>query len=117
MDFATLKYTAGDTLPAITGRFTEDDNETGINLTGFEIHFSVNFPTPLTKVANLIDVADGTWSVLFAEGELIPGIWFAEIKVISPSGIYTMNEVTDPYTGDTEPLKVSISPSIEQETP
>lgn len=111
MDFNKIKLVAEDTLPAIAGRLLEDDGS-AIDITGFVITLHIGYEEPLIKTADIPVGTDGYFSFPWAGADLKPGIWPAEVQIVSPSGKHTLQEVVSPYTGEKSKLKLHITAGI-----
>jgi hypothetical protein len=102
-----IELVEGDTLPLLTGVVTKDDGTPEDIANGWSIELHIDYPTPLVKAATIPIGTVGYFEFGWQSGDLIPGLWPAEIQITSPIGIETYQRTTDD-----EILKLRISPQI-----
>jgi len=88
----TFEIIEGDTLPLITGTLMEDDGVTPVDIAGFDIKLHIGYDEPLVKTAVIPLGTDGAFSFPWLAGDLLPGLWPAEVQITSPSGILTLQK-------------------------
>lgn len=95
-----------DTLPTLGGTVLKDDG-TPEDITGWVISLIIDYPTPLVKVATIPLGTDGVYEFPWAVGDLRPGRFRADVKIVSPLGTETFQ-----HTQDDEELYLNISEKL-----
>jgi len=84
-DMLNMELVAGDTLPEYPF-YLKDQDGADVDMTGFVAEMHVAYAVPLTIPANIIDPTGGEFFIDFGPGDLVQGIYSAEIQVTNSSG-------------------------------
>lgn len=80
-----LYFVGGDTNPNIEGVY-KDAEGTPIPIAGYTIKLHIKYPTILVKIADLTTPANGEFEFTWEAGDLIAGVYDAEIEVTDDTG-------------------------------